>query len=77
MPKISGDSLVHYCLDLFPNMQIVVTTGDPSLTVKTNCYLDGAAGLIFKPIGPDAIVAMVQVCIDYFKRWEKIILNKK
>ncbi len=77
MPKISGDSLVHYCLDLFPNMQILVMTGDPSLTIKTNCYVDGAQGLIFKPIEKDNIISMVQLCIDYFARWENIILKKK
>ena len=77
MPKISGDSLVGYALEIFRNMQILVMTGDASLTIKTNCYLDGAQGMLLKPLDKDQIIEMVQLCINYFSRWEKTILSKK
>ncbi len=76
MPKIMGDSLVQHCLKISSNMQIIVITGARSITVRTNCFLDGALGLISKPLEENEMINLVQFGINYFKRWEKIITEK-
>lgn len=64
MPLISGDELLHMIIEEFPEIPIIIITGNNDLDTAVQCIKDGAFDYMVKPVEKNRLVSGVRRAIE-------------
>lgn len=72
MPKESGVSLMKYIHERWPDIQVIVMTGEPTVDTAVEAIRSGARDYLTKPVCKDDVVKTVKQAVSY-----KTLLDEK
>lgn len=68
MPGMDGMSVLKAIKAQWPEIEVVVITGNPSIDAAKEAVALGACDYLAKPLGPDDVIAATQRAVTH-KRW--------
>ena len=65
LPGMSGNELLQYCKQTYPDTEIILITGDPGLDRAIEAVKNGAFDYIAKPIALDTLYDRVREVLNH------------
>ncbi|MFK7824037.1 MAG: response regulator [Oligoflexales bacterium] len=69
IPDHSGYDIARKAWDQSRSTQVIFVTGHVEMPVFTTCLREGAAAIIYKPINPEHLIKVVNMCMERFDFW--------
>ena len=69
VPDHSGYDIAKKAWEKTRSTHVIFVTGHVELSVFTTCFREGAAAILYKPIGPEHLIKVVGMCMERLDFW--------
>jgi DNA-binding NtrC family response regulator len=73
MPDLPGDVLLRKIKELQSGTEIVILTGDSTLSLCVTCFYDGATAFVRKPFQSKELRMAIDLCISKLDHWSTLL----